>query len=614
MHVNLRKIASLYILILCTSTLWSQVARGTYPYGTFDKKGFDTINVGNLNTRFAVPILSKAGRGGMNLYYNLSYDGSVWYPTGVAGSQLWQPSTATWGWTSDSNALTGALSYSSISRKCFDDPPGWYWSETDSNFSYIDTKGVEHDFGGSVSSCDAYGSSDMSRTAADGSGIRLSASVGGGTIYYPDGRVVEPGYSISDRNGNEFSITSGGFTDTTGKVALALAGSGTPSSPQTFTYKDAGGNSRTITMTYKAYTVRTAFGCSGVGEYGPLSASLVDTITYPDGSAYHFSYEATPGYSGDVTGRLAGIELPQGGTIVYNYTSGSNGIVCKDGSTAGLTRTLNSDSGSAASTLSYTRTSPNGTGTSHTEVADGLGNHKAYDFVEVSGSYYETNLKIYQGAESGTPVVARNTCYNGAASPCTTATFTLPVSQIDTYKTLDGIATDGTTAKYNGSGMQTEADVYDFGTSSRGALLRKEVWTYGYTVVADAVTEDDVYDGGGNLAGKTVYVYDGTAVTASSGVPQHFTVSSARGNLTSMTQYANSGTSYTSSFTYEDTGSLLTSTVHGATTTYTYDPTFVYNTGPAYQLLPAASPWEPANPLTPPIPAFRSRQPMQTGR
>ena len=56
-------------------------------------------------------------------------------------------------------------------------------------------------------------------------------------------------------------------------------------------------------------------------------------------------------------------------------------------------------------------------------------------------------------------------------------------------------------------------------------------------------------------------------------------VSGLRGNLTSATQFASSGTAYTSNFTYEDTGSLLTSTNPNGKTTLSYDPTFVYSTG-----------------------------------
>src|SRR5439155_5105940 len=90
---------------------------------------------------------------------------------------------------------------------------------------------------------------------------------------------------------------------------------------------------------YVSHTVKTNFGCSGIAEYGPTSLSLVDKITLPDSSFYRFTYEATPGFAGDVTGRLASVKLPTGGTISYAYSGGNNGITCADGSTATLTRT-----------------------------------------------------------------------------------------------------------------------------------------------------------------------------------------------------------------------------------------------------------------------------------
>jgi hypothetical protein len=286
-----------------------------------------------------------------------------------------------------------------------------------------------------------------------------------------------------------------------------------------------------------------------------------------------------------VTGRVASVELHQGGTINYSYTGGSNGIECADGSTAGLTRTLAASQSSAASIWTYTRTT--GTGTSQTAVVDGLGNHKTYTFVEASNqptpttdAYYETSRTINQGAS--TTVLARNTCYNGATSPCTTASFTLPVTQIDTYETLDGVATHGSTAKYNAYGAQTEADAYDFGTSTRGVLLRQELWTYGYSIPV-LPTSDQVIDGiSGSEAGYTVFGYDAGTLTTSSGVPQHVSVSSPRGNLTSETIYAGSGSPYAVSATYEDTGSVLTSVAPTGTTTLSYDLSFVYNDGAAF--------------------------------
>jgi RHS repeat-associated protein len=596
MHAALRKIAPLYVLLLSATVMTGQVATGAYPYGTFDSKGFDTINVGNLNVHFSVPVLNKAGRG-IPFQYNLGYDSSVWYPASVNGSPSWVP-TQTFGWTADSVIPFGLLTRN-VTKSTFTIPlpPGSHTVCTilTNNFFYYDQLGTQHPFPNQTSTYSGGkycvgGNSSFTSTSTDGSGYVISVSNWyNGVITTPAGAQITPATTVTgsgaiyDTNGNYVSTDgSGNFTDTAGMKVLTVAGSAP--SAHTFTYKDTNGNSQTVTLSYKTYTVQTKFNCNGILEYGPLSTSLVDSISYPDGSAYHFSYEATPGVPGNVTGRIAGVELPQGDTVQYSYSGGSNGIECTDGSTAGLTRTLNADSGSAASAWAYSRTSPNGTGTSHTEVADGLGNHMAYDFVEASNQlsgvtavYYETHRNVYQGAESGTPVVARNTCYNGAASPCTTVTFALPVSQIDTYETLDGIETHGATAKFNAYGMQTEADVYDFGSSSRGSLLRTEDWTYGSSLPG-LVTANTVY-GSGILAGKTLYAYDGSTPTPSSGVPQHRAPICPCGNLTGITQYASSGTSYNSSATYEDTGSLLTSTTPTGTTTYSYDSTFVYNTG-----------------------------------
>ena len=604
MNAMLRTISSLLVLVFCASTLWSQVATGTYPYGTFDKKGFDTINVGNLNAHFGIPIINKSGRG-IPFRFNLGYDSSVWSPVTTNGINSWVPSQ-NWGWADETQVPLGYLSYSTTKSVITINEGRVVVTQTCSTYLhwvYFDPYGGVHPFPlADTQNCTPPGSKSPTTTAVavDGSGYSLSVSnYTAGTVTNASGQQFVPPVGTAngteyDSNGNEISVNpSGQFTDTTGKVALTVAGTGTPSSPTTFTYTGTNGNAETVTMNYTTYMVQTAFGCSGISEFGPTAEPLVSSIVFPDGSSYSFSYEATPSHSGNVTGRLAGVQLRQGGTIQYVYETGANQpIECADGSAAGLTRTMNSDSGSATSSETYVRTIT-GTGTSSTAVVDGLGNGKNYTFVEasnqpapVTAQYYETSRQINQGrgvapgcmGVNCTPLLVRNTCYNGAASPCTTTAPTLPITQVDTWKTLNGIETDGRTAKYNANGMRTEADVYDFGASSRGALLRKEVWTYGYSVPS-AVTQDEVFDGSGNVAANTVYAYDGTAVTTSSGVPQHVATGGARGNLTSMTQYVNGSTAYTTTATYEDTGSLLTSTVHGATTAYSYDPTFVYRTG-----------------------------------
>ena len=111
--------------------------------------------------------------------------------------------------------------------------------------------------------------------------------------------------------------STGTFTDTLGMMAPSVAGSGTPTSPKTFTYTAPSGAAAAYTMSYKTYMVKTNFGCSQDADYGPISNSMVDRITLPDGTFYQFEYEATPGFTGDITGRLASITLPTGGTISY---------------------------------------------------------------------------------------------------------------------------------------------------------------------------------------------------------------------------------------------------------------------------------------------------------
>jgi RHS repeat-associated protein len=593
MKTILRLTALVYSVLIAVPTIQGQVATGTYIYGTYDTLGIDTVNVGNLNVHFSIPILNKAGRG-LPFNYDLTYDSSVWYPATVNGVQVWVPIQG-FGWGEDTAVATGYVNYlQSVSTR------GACTTVRNYDFVYYDQFGVTHPFNGYTfeiipsgnGTCNSLtpptGSTSL---ATDGSGYTLNVTgmstvaltSASGTQIRPPVQVGTGSASYTDSNGNQISVnSSGAFTDTTGNVVLTVAGNAP--NPHTFTYTDTTGTPRAVTMSYKTYTVQTAFHCSGIGDYGPTSTSLVNSITLPEANGstytYTFSYETTPGTSnGNVTGRLASIELPQGGTIDYSYSGGSNGIECADGSTAGLTRQIASNADSAASSWVYTRTT--GTGTSTTAVVDGLGNNKSYTFVEASnqptgitGEYYETGRTVYQGAASGTLVVARNTCYNGATSPCATTRPTEPFSQIDTYETLNGVATHGSTSLFNTYGLQTELEIWDFAlsASSRGPLLQKETWTYGGSLPSLVTVVSN------SNGGATNYAYDGTTPTASSGVPQHIAVTGPRGNLTSMNQYSNPGTFYTSTMTYEDTGSLLSSVTPNGTTTLSYDPTFVYNT------------------------------------
>ena len=253
-------------------------------------------------------------------------------------------------------------------------------------------------------------------------------------------------------------------------------------------------------MSYVTYTVKTNFGCSGKTEYGPTSNSLVDRITLPDGTFYQFHYEPTPGFSGDVTGRLASVTLPTLGTISYTYTGGSSGhITCTDGSTPGLTRATPNG------TWTYARTA--GTGAAYTTtVTDPQSNVTQIQFQGI----YETQRQVNQG--SSTLLQTTNTCYNASASPCTATAIALPISQVDVYVQPAGASNlvAKHTTKYNTTyGMVTEQDDYDYSASPPGTLLQKTAITYaslGNNLVAfpQLVTVTS----GGSIVSQTQYNYD----------------------------------------------------------------------------------------------------------
>src|SRR5580700_1831455 len=102
------------VVVLLAGVASAQVATGTPPFGSFGGGSFDTVNLGNLNVHFAIPVVHKAGRG-MPFGYDLSYDGSVWVPVSSNGVTQWQP-VYNWGWRGSTEAQAGYMSYSTGSN------------------------------------------------------------------------------------------------------------------------------------------------------------------------------------------------------------------------------------------------------------------------------------------------------------------------------------------------------------------------------------------------------------------------------------------------------------------------------------------------------------------
>ncbi len=537
----LRAPSGLFLIIalaLAALPAHAQVQTGTPPFGSFGG-GPDVINLANLNAHHTIPVRHKPGRG-IDFTYDLSYDSSVWFPVTSGSTKSWQP-VFNWGWRSQTEVATGYVSYSAVTAYCIGQSgpatPTLY-----KDWIYHDNVGVAHQFPNlAVWASNPCGQpTSGSAVANDGSGYTVVVtSTPSATVTARTGQTfaapLQTGSGVgssTDRNGNKIGVsTTGVFTDTLGTTALTVSGSGTPTSPLTFTYTAPSGASASFSMSYVTKTVKTNFGCSGIAEYGPTSASLVDKITLPNGSFYQFNYEATPGFAGDVTGRIQSITLPAGGQISYTYTGGSSGhITCADGSASGLTRTT------PDGTWTYTRTA--GTGAAYTtKVTDPQGNDTLIQFQGI----YETQRQVYQGSTSGTLLSTTDTCYNNAASPCTGTEITLQITQRATITTIPSAGSANLVTKsvafYNSVGAPTELDAYAFGAGSAPTTpTHKTLITYAslgnITAFRQTVT---VQDGTGATLAKTNYNYDETApVAAPTGTAELVSVSGSRGNLTSV--------------------------------------------------------------------------------
>ncbi len=564
-------------LLFFSNQARSQATVGTPAFNSFGG-GPDVINLSNLNSHIVVPIFHKKGRM-TDFGYDLAYDTSVWYPAPSGSTKIWT-SVPNFGWTAQTQAYkgTGYITFGTGTVKCFQGQ-NWWTQPTAGGFFYWDSFGTGHNFGiPELGTC--HGPANASAVASDGSGYTMYASQTSAYIVTAAGQVVYPplntntgSANFTDRNGNKLTVdTSGHFYDTLSSTTptLTIAGAGSPSSPRTFAYTAPSGASASYSMKYTNYTVHTNFACSGVSEFGPSTIALVSEIDLPDiavnsSDKYTFTYEATPGYSGQVTGRLASVKLPTGGTISYTYTGGSNGINCSDGSTAGLER-YTPDTGS--SYWAYARTQGSGAAWT-TTVTDPQGNVTVIQFQGL----YETQRQIYQGTASPSNLLETiTTCYNGNTSNCTGTALTSQITQRNITTLLSGGLQSEHDDKWNSYGAPTETDDYDWGAPPHGALLKKVTASYATLGNINAFRQlVTTLDGSSNIVSQIQYNYDETSPSTTSGTPQHVNVAAPWGNLTSTWTYTSSGNHLTKSSTFWDTGMPNASTdVNGGITTYNY--------------------------------------------
>jgi YD repeat-containing protein len=571
-----------------------QVATRTPPFGSFAGGPFDTVDLANLNVQFGVPTFQKAGRG-IPFHYLMSYESSVWVPTVVGSSTTWQPVNNNWGWRAQSEALTGSVTVQNTTGSCwFTDPNSGLRYKihypTTTYRGYTDPGGTFHSMyivttpGDSQCDTPVPPTYSGSASAVDGSGYLMTVNEQANPKIVVTTRsgwtIPNPGTStgtVVDSNGNKITTSVNGttttFFDTLSSTTPLLTVSSPNSSTTTYSYTAPSGATATFTFNYTQKTVQTNFGCSGISEYPATQVYLLTSVSLPDSTSYRFTYEQTPGKAaGIVTGRIASVTLSTGGAISYGYSGGGNGITCADGTTANLQRTTpdgvwmytHTESGSAWSTT----------------VTDPQGNQTVVNFQGI----YETQRQVNQ-LVNGTQVLLSTlvTCYNGNMTNCNNTTITLPITRRTMWQQLPNSAglQSKTDTFYNSYGLRTEVDQYAYGNGAPGSLLRKTLLTYGSwngsscvalgNNIVDRPCQSKVQDGGGHTLAQTNYSYDESTPTATSGVPQHVSVTGSRGNLTTISSLT-AGSSFLSRHsTYYDTGTVNVATdVNGAQTTFHY--------------------------------------------
>lgn len=580
----LRTLSFLLLFACKTLSAQSTPTTGAPPFGSFGGGAFDVIDLSNLNIHFAIPVLHKHGRG-VDFDFDITYDSSVWGVSGSSGSHSWGPANQM-GWSYGHVGSTNAVSGSMTGDCGTQYPPpigfvitGYTYGML---FQHIDRYNTPHLFPGTVAeevaSCATNGTYIYSGTpglADDGSGhTGVIDTMGDFTVEVRIGKRVYWSNSggqtsklttpyATDSNGNEVTTdNSGHYYDTLNSGTPVLTATGVAPNPTTFTYVAPSGGNASFTMKYTSYTVKTNFGCSGIAEYGPTAQYLVSEIDLPDGTSYTFTYEPTPGYSSDVTGRIASVKLPTGGTIDYSYSGANNGVTCADGTPVMLTRQTPDGSW-------YYDHAENGTAW-ETTITDPQLNETVMYFQGL----YQTEAQIYQG--SGTTLLKTiYTCYNGAAPSCNSSSITLPITQKATYVQWPGGSNleSETKTLYNSYGLVTEKDEYAYGSGAPGSLARKTLTSYaslGNNIV-NRPYQVTIQDGSGNIKGQTTYTYDQGSISSTSGTPQHVSVSGSRGNATTVAQLVSGSSTLSKTFSYFDTGNVYVATdVNGAQTTYTY--------------------------------------------
>ncbi len=534
------------LILLSSAPVFAQSPQTGLPlFGSFQSAGFDTVNLQNLNSNFSLPILSVPGRG-TDFGFSVVYDSLVWTKVTVGSTTSWAPVTdpggnPIWGWKKDTYGGHILYKHSTTQTKCFPDGEPWYWSfiETYSGYQYIDPSGTTHSFGANWRYESCHDTTTATWTATDYSGYFIDIHNLTAPFVISPGGVKSPSGTSVDTNGNLVTKTvvnssENDWTDTGGHIVLKVI---TNSNSLQYQYQDPTSAYQMVTLNLQTLNIKTNFACSGVVEYNG-TASLPASLQLPNGKSYTFTYEATPGYSGYYTGRVRRVTLPTGGYYEFQYPGANDSINCSDGSITSLTRVVND--GSASSTWQFTRTGISGLAGTTKITAPLMPYDSASNETTVVFDSYgnETTRKIYQGSTTGTLLRTITTTWSSGT----------PYQHISILEDNSTQAETDTTYASNGNLVMLYE--YDWGSGTRGPLIRSTVYTYlnssDYTLrnIVNRLTQVKIADSTALQYRQDITYDEDSLINAAcpTGAAQHDDTNYActfkfRGNPTSITTY-----------------------------------------------------------------------------
>jgi len=560
-----------------------QVVPGLPNFVPEDCHEADCVDLMNNNVTLHVPVMSKSGA----FPFNFSLTGADSYITPTGPGVLFVPLRglangslglvgleAFIGWTTLTHGTCSTGNGAAITYS------GWYVRLAD---------GTQHplpatDYVISSATCPT----SLTDMTTDGSGFTVTIAGNASlptltSLYNASGMKISTS-ALTDSNGNSiaFSSSSSAYTDTLGVPVLT---SSLTTSPVSYTWQDGSSTPPAVDVTNTGYTLRSAFGCSTFTDYDLSGQTVPTSISFPDGTTLGLTWEPTPGYSSDSTGRVATITLREGGLITYNYnpsSSANGGLDCTYLTPTEMTRVT------ADGTTTYNLSHPVIGGSIYeavNKVVDNGGNNTIYTFTGFSATGNQplpvaqvvTQIQREQGTTLlTTDTYSYNTAFNSNPnfSIITNTINSYPINEIVLYHQINGMttfsATDTTFDKY---GNVTYSAQYDFGGTSPA---RSTTITYG-SCTANCTTSSPTISNTA-MAAHNIYNKPGEVVTQQNGttVAQVNYTYDAKGNLDSRQVWTGSSfIGQTSQNTYNTNGTIATSyDLANNETEYSYNGTY----------------------------------------